>query len=207
MPTIPAVNDRVLPSRLLISGVPGAGKSHFVDELGDSHGFRVLRYDDDASAILPMVRLAVRGEREAAAALLGRRVVVEWGFMPNVEGPAAAAVINAGFEGWWFDAELCDALPAWRKRQPGVDERYFQLQAARITSHRHVIEQLFRGHIIRTLRGDQHLSSAQIIAAMKQRTKVVRGPVRDDSSTKSTLTRRDAAACMAFDLRYDDNVF
>lgn len=157
--------------RLLICGVPGAGKSHFVKSLAKSHGFRVLQYDiaSDRAVIVPMIRLAVSGQHVAARALLGARVGVEWGFMPDTESEAVAAVINAGFEGWWFAADLADALPAWKAEHPTTDERFFHLQAARITSHRATIERLFRGYMIRTLDGDEHLTGQQILEEMARR--------------------------------------
>ncbi len=39
-----------LPSRLVISGVPGSGKSFFVDWLAETQGFLVLKADDNSIA-------------------------------------------------------------------------------------------------------------------------------------------------------------
>jgi hypothetical protein len=157
-----------LPDRLLICGVPGAGKSVFADWLGETRAFRVLKFDApaDREQIGRMVQLAASGDVATAAALFGRRVVVEWGFMPDSQSHLVAAVIAAGFEGWWFDADLSEALPQWTRAHPGAEERYFHLQGARISSEQSVIERLFRGRRIKTLSGVKHRTGAEILAEM-----------------------------------------
>jgi hypothetical protein len=153
----------MLPSLLLIAGVPGAGKSSFVRWLDREQGFSALRWDEEADrpAIEAVLALALANESAKAQALirrLGERVVIEYGFQPGQSDHHVEALKRIGFDAWWFDVDSYDdALKAFRKREGPTDEEAFKRQVALIRSHRARIQRLFADRFIVTLRQSKHL--------------------------------------------------
>ena len=99
-----------LPSRLVISGVPGSGKSFFVDWLAETQGFLVLKADDNSIAFNAVWHAAQTGHAALVKAsivyAMHRHLAIELGFVPAE--PALTGVrtlIAAGFDGWWFPAD------------------------------------------------------------------------------------------------------
>lgn len=76
---------------LLVSGIPGAGKSTFARWLGVEYSFHHVDIDFDRYP-------------DASAWLKMPRVVVDWGFPPNCL-PFVRDLVANGFSHWWFDGD------------------------------------------------------------------------------------------------------
>jgi hypothetical protein len=145
---------------LLLSGIPGAGKSHFGRWLEETHGHLHLDVEKDG-------RLASNGLLDAwnncfttsgvgqfvrALQHLGDHVVVNWGFPPRflnvVQGFKAAGLVP-----WWFDADHDAAKRAFVARGD-VSIQAFEIQMTAIREEWSSIEATFRPNIIATLRAD-----------------------------------------------------
>ena len=158
-----------LPQRLLISGVPGAGKSCFADWLG-VRGYTVLKADEHPFQVNAILSTTSRGLAVLVKALgaLRRRVIIEVGFQPEEHWTTAVRTMRAaGFDSWWFDATYHDALRAFRSRKGNEDG--FEPQWSKIDSHRQQIEALYRNRIIMTLRDGTHMPPEQIATVIGAR--------------------------------------
>jgi hypothetical protein len=155
-----------LPRRLLISGLPGAGKSFFVDWLAETRGFAVLKADDGGVAFRRLWRVARSGNAGLVRMWLLpsvlRRLVLEVGFPPEPEIVAVRTLVAAGFSAWWFTAEPADAFRGWRQAWPGTDRGAFDHQVERIATNWSTIQNLFPGHVIQTVRDGKRMSPEEI---------------------------------------------
>ena len=145
---------------LLLSGIPGAGKSHFGQWLEDNHGY--VHVDVEKDGRLDTYHLIDDwnscftspdvGPFVKSLHCLGERVVVNWGFPPRflsvVQGFKAAGLVP-----WWFDADHDAARRAFVARGD-VAIRAFEIQMAAIRDQWPSIEATFRPNLITTLRSD-----------------------------------------------------
>src|SRR5216683_8158329 len=104
------------PQLLFIAGIPAAGKSNLGNWLEAQHGF--IHIDDEKNHRLD--ELGVHDLWDSCLASmdcapfaqqlrqLRRPVIFNWGF-PGSYWPAAAALKQAGFTCWWFDADIVRA--------------------------------------------------------------------------------------------------
>ena len=165
------------PVWLLITGVPGSGKSYFLKWLERNRGFRVVRYDDDSHLVDPILRLAARGALDEARAVLrglAQRVAIEFGFPPDRAIPHVEALLGLGVSGWWFDADYPSAYRSYKAREensPDVSLKMeaFYRQVGAIAAHRPEIERLFAGRTIEVLTGDEYLPEEEIWALVSRK--------------------------------------
>jgi hypothetical protein len=110
------------PFPLLITGLPGSGKSHFGRALGHL-GWTFLE-GDNAGAWPDTVHeawdLALAGDDDSLREEAHRNpggLVIEWGF-PASHLETIKSLMERGYECWYFDGDREAALEAWL----GVDQ-------------------------------------------------------------------------------------
>lgn len=114
---------------LLITGIPGTGKTEAGRHLRDHHGF--IHVDvEDLITQQPTTHAAIL-QRIAAARRTGRGVVVTWGFWPGNDDSAIRGIQGMGFTMVWFNGEHAAARRAFLRRGT-VTEQAFNDQIARI---------------------------------------------------------------------------
>ena len=159
-----------LPSRLFISGAPGAGKSEFIKWLVTTHQFSALDGDDEQQKFLvhKIVGMARRGIALPIKVYGWFRspLVIETGYDPTYWGPLIRTMSAAGFEAWWFDADRADARRAFQARRGNTVG--FEPQWIRIEWNRAQIEALYGTHIINILHDGKHMPPTEIAAVIGQ---------------------------------------
>jgi hypothetical protein len=159
-----------LPDRLLISGIPGAGKSWFVDWLSNAETFRALKVDDAPPPTSEIVRAASVGDAAFVRTIvdrMGPRVVIEFGYGPDNSLRAVRTLMTAGFEAWWFSAAYPDAFAKYCQGKRGTLKEAFYSQVGKISTYWPEIEPLYPGRIIETLHGSTHVPPEKIAEAIR----------------------------------------
>ena len=112
------------PGRLLISGVPACGKTKFSRWLVRNHGYRRFNVDE--------------GDDLNQAMKATGKVVIEYGFPPDVALQLITNLVKHGFTAWWFSsANYPVALRAFQTREnrkpvgERIDVTCFYLRLAR----------------------------------------------------------------------------
>jgi hypothetical protein len=140
---------------LLISGLPGAGKTTFTDWLV-GHDWGCLR-SDDIGTLDPEQRLAFQqvclGNDEPLLILASRYpagFVFEWGF-PGGNIDLVEAVIGRGYNAWYFDGDWDAARQGWTSRWPRrpVEEWWAQARSLQRVAAR--IRDIYGTRILRTV--------------------------------------------------------
>jgi hypothetical protein len=122
------------PNLLLITGIPGTGKTCYGNKFAKDFGF--LHYDLEKQDTLDRLNA---GPTQFIADIVSQNIdtVVTWGFAPH--DPASVSVVlqfrNAGFKLIWFDGNRPAALRKFQKRAT-VTEELFYLQMYRIEASR-----------------------------------------------------------------------
>lgn len=121
--------------RILISGIPGTGKSRFAKWLHDNHGFVHHDVDD------------LQGVPSTAWLLQQDRLIVDWGFPANEPSLSRATAIiqswiSVGVEHWWFDGDREAALESFLHRNT-VSKRAWDIQLKGINQNWPEIAALF----------------------------------------------------------------
>lgn len=156
---------------LLLSGIPGSGKSSYGRWLG--HTKRFLHVDFDQGDLQKHFLLDSFREIESSGAerfiaqLLGldSPVCLDWGFPPHCLW-IVHRLAETGVNLWWFEAEKGLAKKHFLSR-PKACEAAFDEQTANIEASRGAIMELFGDHIVHALRPDgTHVPSAKIYAQM-----------------------------------------
>ncbi|HUU16595.1 MAG TPA: hypothetical protein VMW72_05555 [Sedimentisphaerales bacterium] len=154
---------------LLISGVPGVGKSYFGTWLEKEKNFLHLDVEKDGRLekfTLNQDWLNCFKTSQAEAFVgrlqnLGRLVVLNWGF-PTQFLYVVQAMKTAGVQIWWFDADYTIARNVFLKRGD-VPVQAFDNQVANIMRDREQIESIFSPNILKTLQNDgNHLAPDKI---------------------------------------------
>lgn len=143
--------------RLLIAGVPAAGKTYFGDWLARTHGYLHLDVENDASVIASGLANVVapfrqHGDTERlldALERLDRPVVFNWGFPPEYLH-IVEEFEEVGFELWWLDADHARARQKFIERGE-VPVKYFDIQVAAITDRWNAITELFDPNLVDVL--------------------------------------------------------
>ncbi len=114
---------------ILITGIPGTGKTTYGSEFASQHGF--VHYDLEVEETLNQL-LSDPG-RFIDGMLQGEKnVVATWGFLPNEQQVEAVRQFQAkGFELIWFDGNRRAALREFIRRGD-VPETLFHIQMYRI---------------------------------------------------------------------------
>ncbi len=144
------------PKLLFVAGMPAAGKSHFGEWLQGTHGYHHI----DAEKLGAFTPLGLQDSWNLGASTqdfsrfssmclrLGRPVLVNWGFPPHCLA-LAIALVDSGFEQWWFDGDRVAARDAYV--DAGRDPTLFDQQTSEIARHKGEILKLFDGRSIRVL--------------------------------------------------------
>jgi hypothetical protein len=160
---------------LLISGIPGAGKSYFGRWLEAHHGYVHVDVEKEGQLashhltkawnccfshpnVGPFVKVLHR---------LAEHVVVNWGFPPQFLDVVQRFKV-AGLVPWWFDADHAAARRAFVARGD-VPIQAFEIQMAAIREQWPRIEAAFRPNIVSTLNPDgSRLSADAIYKVMRE---------------------------------------
>ena len=139
---------------LLVSGLPGAGKSTFASWLAGHRGYVAIDTDKQPEWF---ARLAVNDRTEAETTFellrtMGEDVVVEWGFLPKALG-SVRLLRDAGVEAWWFTGDLAATRASFQRRTGGTDVamRMYEAQLSRIEAALPRIEEFYGERIVRTV--------------------------------------------------------
>ena len=154
---------------LLLSGIPGAGKSHFGRWLEDNHGYVHLDVEKDGCLSAHHLTKAWNdcfasldvGPFVKSLHRLNKHVVVNWGFPPRFLN-VVQRFKAAGLVPWWFDADHDAAKRAFVARGD-VPLQAFEIQMSAIRDLWAEIEATFRPNIITTLKSDGSRLSAEAI--------------------------------------------
>jgi hypothetical protein len=121
--------------QLLVTGIPGTGKTTVGDYLAAEHGFDHLDFEKPATLVRFFGRseTGFRSEHDALARA-GRSVIVTWGFVPTAQLAAVLFMRELGFEWVWFDGNRDAARRAFCRRGT-VPEAALDVQLAAIDQH------------------------------------------------------------------------
>lgn len=118
-----------VPRRLLLTGIPGTGKTEAGHTLASQHGFLHLdaeRFAQEAPAGTTWADFV-----GVVAASTERDVVITWGFMPGTDDAFVRRLQGMGFRMVWFDGDRSAALRVFTARGT-VSQAAFDAQMARI---------------------------------------------------------------------------
>ncbi len=123
-----------MPAQLiLITGVPGTGKTTVANYLALKHDFThydredILNWSPD---LMNLWRYSLR-TFVMTAKLANPKVVISWGFMPGEDDAVIKLLIGMGFKMFWFDGDRAAARRTFLKRGT-VPEKLFNEQVERI---------------------------------------------------------------------------
>ena len=119
---------------ILISGVPGAGKTTVGDHLRDQHGFHHFDVEREVGTGRRPHQFRKRLFLRRAARSPGR-VVVTWGFMPGEDDAEVEWLLDAGAALVWLDGDRAAAERHWRRVRPDADQGLFHAQIELIDDH------------------------------------------------------------------------
>ena len=162
MMTTKAVKER----RILIAGVPAAGKSHFCNWLCLNCGFDRIDVDSNADAAeglyqlgaevrsrAPENRLLQSVEDFVARLTTWPRLVLDWSFPPDFLS-VVTLFGDAGFELWWFNADWNAARAKYGTVHGDSRIPLFDRQRDRVLPAWNEIRPAFEPNILTTLNSD-----------------------------------------------------
>lgn len=161
----PAKSSRVL----ILSGLPGAGKTHFADWLRD-RGWGRVSVDQPQRYSLSLHAAFQRAFNGDDGPLLTEAarypgVVIEWGFHP-IDLPKLSRLISRGYNAWYFDGDQTAALASWREVWKGVPDHVWQNQVDRLDAAGPEIRRLYGQKIVTTVtqgpEGPEHMPDEEI---------------------------------------------
>jgi hypothetical protein len=155
---------------LLISGLPGAGKSCYCRWLAEEHNY--VHWGTDAKWDEWRQLISVRPNLASATAIcnavrrLGTNVAVEWGYSPG-NLPLVKLLGQTGFELWWFAGDEEAARQSWLLRPVVLDQVLFDTQMAAIHKAWPSIEAAYPGRVLETVTpGPIYMDNAEIYRQM-----------------------------------------
>jgi hypothetical protein len=117
---------------LLLTGIPGSGKTEAGQTLATRHGFEHLDMEEFIMTPPAKTREGLIAEARRLRDQ-GVDLVVTWGFMPGVDDGTIRALQALGFRMVWFDGDRKAALREFLKRGT-VTEDLFYVQMRKIAS-------------------------------------------------------------------------
>lgn len=119
---------------ILLTGIPGAGKTTVGDYLAEHRGFEHL--DFETATLSRFLRFGERGFRTQIAAVKQTRrdAIVTWGFVPDAQLGVVTLMRSLGFEWVWLDGDRDAARRAFLDRGT-VPEALLDVQMAKIAAH------------------------------------------------------------------------
>jgi len=100
---------------ILLSGVPGGGKTTVGDLLAQRHGFRHV---DMESCRFELATRAVDDVESFLADLDGsHNVAISWGFGPFAAVDAVRRIVRAGYVPFWFDGDRAQFFASFIRRE------------------------------------------------------------------------------------------
>ena len=126
---------------LLISGIPGSGKTCYADKFAKEFAF--LHYDLEDQHTQTLNRFNANPAQFMEELLNEKKnVAVTWGFVPDCERSVSLVqqLRSAGFKWIWFDGNRPAALREFQKRAT-VPEVHFYIQMYKIEQSR-IVERL-----------------------------------------------------------------
>jgi hypothetical protein len=166
---------------LVLSGMPGSGKSHYAAHLADQ-GWRWINHDVASGGdALERLWLAVRTDSltETLAAFVAAaptHTVLEFGF-PVQYLPVIEALRKAGAVTWWISGDDAACLRAWRGERK-VDDAIWDNQVDDIAREWPRIAVAYGDHIIITRLHGRPSTTDEIDAVIKALHSPVTGPGR-----------------------------
>jgi hypothetical protein len=119
---------------LLLTGIPGTGKTTLGNYLAEHHSFRHL--DFETSTLPQFWQFGERGFRKQVAALKQQTqdTVSTWGFVPDSQLGMVKLMRSLGFEWIWLDGNRAAARRVFLARGT-VSEELLDVQMAKIAAH------------------------------------------------------------------------
>lgn len=114
---------------ILITGIPGTGKTTVGDYLEKKHGFTHLNLEEEATLTL----FSQNKTEFISKALKNNKTVITWGFMPYQQAEHVFEMKRRGFSLIWLDGNRVSAFREFIKRGT-VSESAFFHQMSNITS-------------------------------------------------------------------------
>ena len=106
--------------RVLLSGIPGAGKTTMACELDRRFS---LRHIDMEANRFELADAAVQDPTGFAEGLPDAGVVVSWGFGPHAAIDAIRAIVDVGFVPVWLDGDRARCYTEFMRRERALQRR------------------------------------------------------------------------------------
>lgn len=119
---------------LLLTGIPGTGKTKIGNHLKDHYGF--IHIDIEAQHTWPEEYKKYDkdhlGELMKALKAKNEDVVITWGFIPEFDDKYIFELQKHGAIMFWFDGDRAIAKGHWKNRDNPLDDWLFDYQVKRI---------------------------------------------------------------------------
>lgn len=102
-------------ARLLLSGIPGTGKTTVADYLAEHFGY--THVDIEADSFRARRELEQNSEGFLGKLNTSKNVVLSWGFGPFMDRPTVDKILVAGFQFVWLDGDHVTSLQNFLKRE------------------------------------------------------------------------------------------
>jgi shikimate kinase len=121
------------PIQVLLTGIPGTGKTTLGDYLRDHHGFVHVDAEQFIQTALPGTTWQDFTDLLETHRANGRDTVVTWGFMPPNDNDRVRDLQARGLRMIWLEGDREAALRLFNQRG-SVPEELFHVQMARIAN-------------------------------------------------------------------------
>jgi hypothetical protein len=124
-----------------------------------------IEWDNERDPSREALVAAINGADDGLIALpkqYKHGLVIEWGFS-TADLERVKALINRGFDAWYFDGHREAALQGWTRAHPDWNPSLWHTQVGALDANWPAIGSLYRGRIIMTVaRGPWHLPPEHI---------------------------------------------
>ena len=149
-------------TKILLSGLPGGGKTRLGDTLAADHGFSHTDMEADSWA-----RAEAHSDPEAFLRAFpdDRDVVLTWGFHPLVSLPVVQVLVEGGFTPVWLDGNRAHFFASFMRREHSspIMAVFYHQQLERVTQAR-VLEAI-DWHIVDSFQPDGTFRPLDEVAA------------------------------------------